>query len=378
MMPMTTHTPLRLLIVMPSWVGDVVMATPAVRLLRRQLPGIFIGGLVRPGMDELLAGSDFFDEVHVERSSGVFGPKFIAAKLRPRRYDTALLLTNSFSTALVARIAGIPRRMGYDRDARGLLLTDRLEAPRRADGTWAPVPAAAYYFNAARRLLQMGGRDGGGPGDPFALPDVRMELATTPDQERAGVELLARAGIAPDAPMAILNPGGNNPAKRWPAERFAALGRELALGHGLSILVSGSPGEKELTSRIAAEVGLGIRDGGPRVADLASLGVELGSLKAVIRRCRLMVTNDTGPRHIAAAFGVPVVSLFGPTDPRWTTIPVAPGAEAELVVDPTLPEALVADDYPDRCRVERIELSAVIEAAKGLLAADTGGLGQRS
>src|SRR5690349_1107621 len=121
-----TMNPLRLVVICPSWVGDVVMATPALRLLRSRLKGSFIGGLVRPGMDELLAGTDFFDEVHVERAGGVMGPKFAAAKLRPRRYDAALLLTNSFSTALIARIAGVPRRVGYNRDARGLLLTDRL------------------------------------------------------------------------------------------------------------------------------------------------------------------------------------------------------------------------------------------------------------
>src|SRR5262245_15883016 len=122
----TPQKPLRLLVVCPSWLGDCVMATPTFRRLRRALPGAFIGALMRPGMDELLGGLPYFDEVHVARSSGVMGPKFVASKIRPRRYDTTVLLTNSFSTALIVRIAGIPRRIGYDRDARGLLLTDRL------------------------------------------------------------------------------------------------------------------------------------------------------------------------------------------------------------------------------------------------------------
>ena len=97
--------PLRLLIVLPSWVGDAAMATPTLRRIRRELPGTFIGALARPGIDQLLAGSDFIDEYHVERASGVMGPKFVAAKLRPRRYDATILLTNSFSTALIVRIA---------------------------------------------------------------------------------------------------------------------------------------------------------------------------------------------------------------------------------------------------------------------------------
>ena len=115
-MPAKPH---RLLVVCPSWVGDAVMATPALRRVRAGMPGAFIGGLVRPGIDELLAGSDVFDEVHVERAAGVMGPKRAAAKVRPRRYDAALLLTNSFSTALITRLAGIPRRIGYARDSRG-------------------------------------------------------------------------------------------------------------------------------------------------------------------------------------------------------------------------------------------------------------------
>ncbi|HMN42843.1 MAG TPA: glycosyltransferase family 9 protein, partial [Phycisphaerales bacterium] len=148
--------PLRLLVVMPSWLGDVVMATPALRLLRDGLPGSFIGGLVRPGLDELIAGTDLLDEVHVDRARGVMGPKLVAAKIRPRRYDAALLLANSFSTALVTRLAFIPRRIGYDRDGRGMLLTDRIKPEREHEGVmgkmgvgaFVPVSAVEYYLRA--------------------------------------------------------------------------------------------------------------------------------------------------------------------------------------------------------------------------------------
>ena len=127
---------LRILIVLPSWVGDAIMATPALGLVRSRAPGALIGVLARPGIDQVLSGLEFFDEVHVERAAGVMGPKRVAAMLRPRRYDSALLLTNSFSTALTARLAFIPRRIGYARDGRCLLLTHRLAAPKRADGRW--------------------------------------------------------------------------------------------------------------------------------------------------------------------------------------------------------------------------------------------------
>jgi heptosyltransferase-2 len=358
---------LRMLVVLPSWVGDVVMATPALRLIRDTLRASFVGGLCRPGLEELLAGSDFFDEVHVERARGIMGPKIVAAKVRPRRYDTALLLTNSFSTALVTRLAFIPRRIGYDRDGRGMLLTEKLSAPRRErpHHGWAPVSAVDYYLEAARAALgregehRGRGRDGG----------VRLELRTTLEQERAADDILAQVGISPEVKYAVLNPGGNNAAKRWPPERFAAVGRHLRDRHGLRVVVNGSPGELELSREVAKLIGEKMD---ARVAVLAELGATIGSMMAVVRRASVMVTNDTGPRHIAAAFDVPTVSLLGPTDPRWTTLPERAGSggrarEVVLVADPTLPPEEVADDHPERCRVDRIEVATVIGAVDDLL-----------
>ncbi len=340
---------------LPSWVGDAIMATPALRLIRDAMPGVFIGGLARPGIDEVLAGTTFFDELHVERATGVMGTKRVAAALRPRRYDGALLLTNSFSSALITRLAFIPRRIGYARDARSLMLTDRLQAPKRPRGGWAPVSAVTYYWNAACALVP-GGRSVPWPELPRA---VRLELATTPDEERAADELVSRAGVGPGSRFAILNPGGNNPAKRWPRDRFAALAAHLRDARSLTVLVSGSPAESGLADAIAGAAG-------PGCTPLPRHALRLGALKALVRRSRLMVTNDTGPRHIAAAFNVPVVTLFGPTDPRWTTIP-APGGEAIVVADPTLPPAEVADDHPDRCRIDRITLEQVRDTVDRLL-----------
>lgn len=336
------------------------MATPTLRLVRDSLPGCFIGGLVRPGLDEILAGSPFFDEMHIARSSGVMGPKFIAAKLRPRRYDTVLLLTNSFSTALIARIAGIPRRIGYDRDARGLLLTDRLKAPTTGSGAYAVTPAVVYYLRlACERLL-------GIPIPKWDSGKHPLELAITADEQSAADQIVRTAGLEPGIAYGILNPGGNNIAKRWSADRFAALAAHLVRGHGLHVLLNGSPGEADLLEQIRAGAPEEVRS---RVISLAQHGITLGSLKGIVRQARLMVTNDTGPRHIAAALGVPLVSLFGPTDHRWTTIPTRTDApEIILLADPTLPADQIANDHPDRCRIDRIELADVLAAADRILA----------
>lgn len=372
--------PRRLLVVLPSWVGDAVMATPALRLLRDALPGACIGGLMRPGIDTLLAptGADdaLLDDAHIARSSGVMGPKRAAAAVRGLRYDAALLLTNSFSTALATRMAFIPRRIGYDRDGRGVLLTDRLRAPKDNAGRWRIVPAIDYYWAAARytadgvRPPWEDAPDGWDQPEPdradrvsLRLPvDAHMELPVTQTERAEAVAVLDRAGVDAGEPIAVLNPGGNNTAKRWPAERFVALARWLREAHGLQSVVAGSPGEAELAASIASEAGAG---------DLPSAGLSLGALKGVIARALLVVTNDTGPRHIAVALRTPVVTLFGPTDARWTTVP-APGGEALVLADPDLPPNESANDHgaetTGRCAIERIEIERVQSAIDALLA----------
>ena len=370
-MPDVSSKPARLLIVMPSWIGDAVMATPALRVIRELLPGSLIGALVRPGVDQVLAGTDLLDETHVGRALGAMGPKRLAAKARPRRYDAALLFTNSFSTALITRLAGIPRRIGYERDARTFLLTDHITPPRRRDlspykrsstnpGAWAPIPACEYYFRLATHFLESMDLS---PGDMGPL-----ELATSPGEERAGADILESAGIAPERQLttrlAILNPGANNPAKRWAPDRFATIADELARRHGMTVLLNGSPAEAPLIAEIASMCAPET----PTV-QLPRHGITIGALKAIVRKCRVMVTNDTGPRHIAAAFGVPVVTLFGPTDPRWTTIPFED--EIEIVADPTLPDEEVANDHPERCAIDRIGAGDVLAAVGTLLRGTT-------
>ncbi len=364
--------PQRLLVVAPTWVGDVVMATPTFRILREKLPGALLGVLLRPGVKDLLDGTDFFDEVHVEQRAGMMGPKKAAAKIRPMRYDAALLLTNSFSSALATRLAFIPRRFGYDRDSRGFLLTDRIKPPLRKNtapynvsttdpNAYAPIPACDYYLDLARLLLD----------DP-SLSLGPLELAVTDEENAIADDLLTRAGLDPENPnCAILNPGGNNPAKRWPADRFAQLAHHLQIDHSLNILINGSPAESELAQEIIqrahalAESNATAVSNPERLISLPELGMPLRALKPLAQRAKILITNDTGPRHIAAAFGTPVLTLFGPTDRRWTTIPF--DKEIELDADPTLPEEEVTNDHPDRCAVENITFDRVVEATERLL-----------
>jgi len=372
-MPAPAAAPLRLLIVLPSWVGDVVMATPTIRRIRNTYPGIFIGALVKPGIDQLLSGSALFDELHIATPSGMMATKKTANKIRPRQYDTALLLTNSFSTALTTRLAFIPRRIGYSRDTRAMLLTDPITPPRNADKSWKLTPAVDYYWNLASHLLD---KD---PVDwsihtpinckalPLALPkDTYMELGFSDADESKAADILNRAHIPGDTQYAILNPGGNNPAKRWPADRFAQLADHLHAKHNLAVLINGSPAESDLCDEI-----IDLANSNP--ISLPALDNTLGALKPIIAGAKILITNDTGPRHIAAALGTPLITLFGPTDPRWTTIPVKPlsaGSPSEtiIVADESLTPDQSANDHPKRCSIEHISSESVREATDSMLA----------
>jgi ADP-heptose:LPS heptosyltransferase len=186
--------------------------------------------------------------------------------------------------------------------------------------------------------------------------DRTMELGVSPEQQAEADRVLH--GVV--APFVLLNPGAVRANKRWPAERFAAVADALAESHGLSAAVTGSPNEREVLEAV-------MRCAKAPIVSLAERGITLGSLKGVIKRAALMISNDTGPRHMAIALGTPVVSLFGPTDVRHTMI--AGANERVLSAEPFLPEELVADDYAKACRIERISVGDVRAACAALLAA---------
>lgn len=334
-----TAPPRRALIVAPSWVGDATMATPAFRAIKAAWPSTSLALLCRPGIDAVLAGLPMFDAVVVDGLRGALGPLRARRRLRDLGAEAAILFPNSFRAALTVFLARIPRRVGYARDGRSALLTDRV--PSSAE---RPRSTVGHYCELVERGLGI------------EVSDRRLGLALT-DADREGA---ARATAEIAGPYAVLVPGGNNPSKRWPPERFAAVADDLRTRRGLAVLVAGAPAEREVIDAIRAAART-------TVTDLSSRGLGLGSLKAVIAGAALVVSNDTGPRHIAAAFDVPTVALFGPTDHRWTILPGA--RERLLVAEPFLPEELVADDRPAFCRIDRIAVEDVLAAAESLLAA---------
>ncbi len=278
---------MNLAVFLPNWIGDVVMATPAVRALRQGHPTARLVAVARPYVLDVLGGAPWFDAIlPFERG--------VSRQLRREQIDLAVLFPNSFRSALVAWIGGCRRRIGFRRYGRGFLLTDRLEPLRDGRGQLKPTPILDDYNLLAQRA-----------GCPW--PGCRMELFTTPADEEAADRVWQRHGLRGE--VICLNPGAAfGAAKHWPAESFARLARDLVARRGCRVLVLCGPSERDL-ARAIEQAG---------VNSLADEALSLGLTKALVRRCALLVTTDSGPRHFAAAFGRPVVTLFGPTHIAWT------------------------------------------------------------
>ena len=288
----------------PNWLGDFVMATATFARLRAAFPQAHVTAGMRPYLRPLLSGSDWFDEVvDTPRPRGLLGLWREVQAMRAARFDLAVVLPNSLVTGLVPFLARVPLRLGY-RQGRPWLMNlgrtaevrrrwyQRREGPRRV-----PTPMPAYYHD----LL-----------DELALPPggQHPELAVPPADAAWVAAHLQSLGIAPGTPLLLLVVGANfGASKLWPPERFAAVARALRERRGLQALVLVGPGEVELGERIAAD--------GAAIC-LSQPVLPLDKLKALVARGDLMITGDTGPRHIAVAFDRKVVCLIGPTDPNYT------------------------------------------------------------
>ncbi len=336
----------RALIVLPTWVGDFVMATPILRTIRARFSDARITFLTESNLVDLIRGGPWMDEVvewpdKAQRSLMHRAYREFVGELRSRQFDAAILLPNSFRAALTARLAGAKRRIGYDRDGRGFLLTDRVPVKnlradverRRATGeshgqTSLPIPPGpegtsarppeflpprlpvkpsrfvpmrltTYYDDLAEAI----GCDK--PGD-------RFELFTTPDGDEAVTGRLSEIGIAKDKPVVVLSPGAKyGAAKCWMPDRFAKVADRLIEEFGAAVIVTCGPGEQHIAHAIGDEM-----QQKHFVFDQPLL--TLGQLKSLIKRSDLLICNDAGPRHFAKAFDVPVVTVFGPTHPEWT------------------------------------------------------------
>ena len=343
--------PQRILIVQPSWVGDAAMATPALRAIRHRFPDAQISYLIKRYVKPMYTGMPWADRLityrtgKTKKKAGRAQFLGLAAKLRARRFDMAILLPGSFKAALICKMARIKRVVGYDRDGRGFLLTDKL-LPARESGKFIPYPIIKYYLGLASYL-------------GATERDLTMTLFVTDAERREADAVLARAGVGEKRPWILLNPGARfGASKCWLPEYFAEVANQLATTHDATVLISSAPKERRIVEEIYKHLTV------PAV-DLAKAGMSLGALKEIVRRCDLMITNDTGPRHIAAAFDVPVVTIFGPTHPEWTDIYFAKERICQIKVH-CGPCQLKVCPLDHRC-MTRLTPSLVLQKANELL-----------
>ncbi len=325
----------RLLIVAPNWLGDAVMALPAIADLRRGAPDALLTVAARPHVAPLFSMAPGVNAVlPLDARRSVARD---ADAIRGGAYDAAVLLPNSWRTGLTAWRAGVPERWGYRTSLRGPLLTFAPAPP--ADGH-----QAMYYQRLATAL-------GASPGPLVATLVAGREI------RQAAADLLARAGWDGTRPLVALAPGAAyGSAKRWPAASYAELASDLARDGALPVLVGGP-----VDRGAGAEVIAGLTPG-TAVIDLIGR-TDLQALAGVLASCRMLVSNDSGAMHVASALGVPVTALFGPTDDA-ATYPIGP-APWEVLTHPVWCRPCMLRECPldHRC-MTGIRVEAALEAAR--------------
>jgi len=335
-------------VILPTWVGDFVMATPLLRAIRSRFAEARITFLAEANLRELIDGcpwTDFVVDLPKKKARTLWSRQFrrMIGSLRRDRFDLAVLLPNSFRSAMTARLVGATRRVGYDRDGRGWLLTDRvplrnvrnqwntgdhshapgssnasdstrpslppwhpteqaLRIPPRLPGKqsqYIPMRLVDYYADLAEHL----GCD---------RPNDRFELFTTPECEQRVDDHLQRLGLSGGDRLIVISPGAKYGASKcWMPQRFAAVADRLVERFDVRIVITCGPGEEPIAHEIRDQMSHpAVVTDEPRFS--------LGELKCLIRRCALMLCTDSGPRHIAKAFGRAVVTVFGPTHVEWT------------------------------------------------------------
>jgi heptosyltransferase-2 len=306
---------MKLAVFLPNWVGDAVVATPALRAIRGHYADAEIVAVLRPPIADVFAGTGLVDRVlaYEPRGSDPWRRTYrFTYRLRYERFDLAVLFPNSLRTAWLAFAGGAKQRIGFARDGRGLLLTDRLAPTSRT----VPNPVLDEYLRLAEHL-------------GCRIDSRQMELAVLPqDEDRFASFRQTLPAEARSRPFIAFNPGGAfGAAKHWPTAHFAALARRIATELDRAVLILCGPAERDEAREIAR------RADHPLVMSLADVPPSIGLTKAAVQHSELLVTTDSGPRHFAAPFGVPVVTLFGPTHIAWSETYAPDAVHLQVPVD---------------------------------------------
>jgi heptosyltransferase-2 len=286
---------MKILVRAPNWIGDSVLALPAIECLSKNFPNAEIWVAAKEWVKDIFYAHDFIKEVLLlPESDDIKALRNLAQKIKELEFEVGILFTNSFFSALTFYLARIPQRWGYSRDGRGILLTKGVTVREQE----ANLHQLVYYLNLISEL-------------GLKTYPPKLSLVLTPEEKKQAEELLLSFNIDSKRPLAVLSPGASyGPSKRWPASKFAELASLLSERKKARVLVVGSPNEADLAEAVTSSM----KEKAINLSGKTSLRL----LASLITHADLFITNDSGPMHLANALNVPVVAIFGPTDPAIT------------------------------------------------------------
>jgi len=336
----------RLLVRSTNWIGDAVMTTPAVRAIRKNFPNTEIYILAKPWVVPIFENNPYVNQIVIYDSEGqhkgLIGKLRLARDLKRFHFDAVILLQNAFEAALITFLAGIPCRIGYSTDGRGALLTHAIACTSEIK----KAHQTDYYLSILRGL-------------DLITDGQTLNLEVSKNDETRAREILQLQGLSPKDKWIGINPAATyGPAKQWFPDRYAELGDRIHNVLGRPVILFGGPGDQDLGEKIAHLMQ-------HRLVDLSGK-TTLGEAMALIKYCELFITNDSGLMHVAAALHVPLIAIFGSTNPE-TTGPWDPNSRIVRISTECSP--CLKPDCPENhlnC-MKQIDVDMVFQVVKEIL-----------
>ena len=281
----------RILIVNVNWLGDTLFVTPFIRAVRENYPDSYIAVFTHPRCQEILEGNPRINEIILYNDRHLLRKFQIVSQLKSKRFDTAFILRKSLSRTMLLFLSGIPERIGYDNRKTRFLLTKKVPPPSK------DLHRVEYFLGLAKAA-------------GIHPQSTSCEFFISEKDKLTADKILSQEGLKKNDDFIVINPGGNWDLKRWPAENFARLGDELLNRFNRKVVLTGAEKDINLCKKISSLM---------KTRPILLCGkVDLKTLGAVFEKANWVISNDSGPMHIAVGIKTPVVALFGPTSPKIT------------------------------------------------------------
>ena len=340
----------RILIVRTDRIGDVLLSTPAIKAVRKAHPNAHIAVMVRPYVEDIVDGNPYLDEVILydkdNKHKGFFGSLAFILELRRKSFDLAIILHPTVRSNLVPFLAGIPERVGYDKRW-GFLLTKRIKDTKHL----GEKHEIDYNLDVLRAI-------------GIAAKDRTLYMPVKAEYERVIDRFMALNDLGGKDVIVAVHPGASCRSKRWPAYRFGRVADELMDKYNVKIVIIGGPSDVKTVQEV--ETGM------LHKPIVLSEEHSLGEVAALLKKCKLLISNDSGPVHIAVAVGTPVISLFGRLDPGLSPQRWGPIGQDDIVIhkDVGCEECLAHNCKLSFKCLDAITVEEVFSAAERLLTRD--------